>query len=338
MLRVGLNPYGLTWVLGLQGRGTPRANPAGRGLEGFLALADELGARVVEIFDPWLQEMPDDAVRAIGERLAANGQTPVVSAGIIGAGTLGGAFRSADLLGAKTIRIGLSPVLCGDRNAFGLAAWEALAASVRASLMEWGPRADDAGLRLAIENHQDFTSAELVALCEMTRGVGITFDTGNAFPVAEAPLDFARTVARHVRHLHLKDYRVQFTEDGFRLVRCAIGDGAVPFAELLAVLAEHQASLTAVLEPGRARGAARPALHAGVVERLRARRPPRSSRLACAAAQVNRLPADADCRTPWERGEDDGAGRLRARHDPAQRRQHAGARDHGRKTDGWQRN
>ena len=61
-MRIGLNPYGLTWTLGLQGRGTPRANPAGRGLEGFFAIADELGARVLEIFDPWLQAMSDDDV------------------------------------------------------------------------------------------------------------------------------------------------------------------------------------------------------------------------------------------------------------------------------------
>ena len=33
MLDVGLNPYGLTYTLGLQGQGTPRANPNGRGLE-----------------------------------------------------------------------------------------------------------------------------------------------------------------------------------------------------------------------------------------------------------------------------------------------------------------
>ena len=38
------------------------------------------------------------------------------------------------------------------------------------------------------------------------------------------------TIAPHVRYLHLKDYRVQFTDEGYRLVRCAIGDGAVPFA------------------------------------------------------------------------------------------------------------
>ena len=34
--------------------GTPRANPNGRGLEGFIEIAEELGARTLEIFEPWL--------------------------------------------------------------------------------------------------------------------------------------------------------------------------------------------------------------------------------------------------------------------------------------------
>ena len=37
MFDVGLNPYGLTYTLGLQGHGGPRANPKGGGLEGFIA-------------------------------------------------------------------------------------------------------------------------------------------------------------------------------------------------------------------------------------------------------------------------------------------------------------
>ncbi len=41
---------------------------------------------------------------------------------------------------------------------------------------------------------------------------------------------------------HLKDYRVQFTDEGYRLVRCAIGDGAVPFMAMFDILAEHVTS------------------------------------------------------------------------------------------------
>jgi sugar phosphate isomerase/epimerase len=302
MLRVGLNPYGLTWVLGLQGRGTPRQNPNGRGLEGFLAIAEELGAKVLEIYDPWLAALSDDALARLRDRLEARDMVPVVSSGIGMMGPLESALRSARLLGATTIRLGLSTVLCGDRAALG-DDWLPLVARIRAVLAEWGPRLDDLGCRFAIENHQDFTSAELVAFCEETRGVGITFDTGNAFPVGEAPLDFARAIASHVRHVHLKDYRVQFTAEGFRLVRCAIGDGAVPFAELLPILSAQHPELTAVLEPG-----ALEARHVRLFTpgwwQLYPPKPAPALAACLLAAQRNRLPDDADWRTPWERGAD----------------------------------
>ena len=298
-MRIGLNPYGLTWMLGSQGQGTLRANPAGRGLPGFLEIADELGAWVLEIFNPWLQALSDADVSDLGTRLADRGITPVVSAGIDMMGPMESAFRSARLLGARSIRLGLSPVLCGDRNAWG-AKWGELGVRIREVLGEWGPRADDAGYRFGIENHQDFTSAELVGFCESFRGVGITLDTGNTFPVAEAPLDFTRRIAPHIVHIHLKDYRVQFTDEGYRLVRCAIGDGAVPLAEMLPILEAANPEVTAVLEPG--------ALEARPVRLFPSDwwngYPPKTAAelAACLrAARVNYLPADADYRTPWER-------------------------------------
>jgi len=305
MLRVGINPYGLTYYLGLQAKGTDRENPDGKGLEGFIALGEELGARTLEIFEPWLAALSDDEVIALRERLSAADMTPIVSGGLLVAGPLDTAFRAARLLGAKIIRVALTPVLCGDRNAWG-EKWRAFQPAIRAGLKEWGPRAEEAGIHVCIENHQDFSSAELVEFCEFGGpGIGITYDTGNSFPVAEAPLDFTRTVARHVRHVHLKDYRVQFTSEGYRLVRCAIGDGAIPFPELVAILAEHHSALTAVLEPG--------ALEARHVRFLTddwwEGYPPKAARSLAAcmrAAQAGRMPDDADFRTPWER-HDDGA-------------------------------
>jgi 3-oxoisoapionate decarboxylase len=300
-VRAGLNPYGLTYHLGLQGAGTPRANPRGAGLEGFIAIGKEIGARALEIFDPWLRAMSDDELARLRERLAALDMIPIVSSGLM-MGPFESALRSARALGATTIRYGLTNVLCGDRSALG-AGWPELVATVRAALNQYGPRAADDGCTLAIENHQDFASEELVEFCEMTRGVGICFDTGNTFPVAEAPLDFARRVARHVRHVHLKDYRVRFTDEGYQLVRCAIGDGAAPFAALFALLAEHHTTIPTVLEPG--------ALEARHVRLLRPEwwrgyRPRPASQLAAcfAAARVNRLADDSDWRTPWEKGDD----------------------------------
>ena len=298
---LGLNPYGLAYHLGLQGAGGPRANPEGTGLEGFITVATELGASVLEIYDPWLRALSDEKLRALRDRLAGLGMTPVVSSGMM-MGPFESALRSARALDAKVIRYGLTTVLCGDRHALS-EKWGELVAQVRAALADRGTRASDEGRVLAIENHQDFGSDELAELCETTRGVGICLDTGNTFPVAEAPLDFVRRVAEHVRHVHLKDYRVQFTDEGYRLVRCAIGDGAVPMAAVLDVLAARGQKLTAVLEPG--------ALEARHVRLLRPEwwsfypRKSAPALAAClAAARVNRLADEADARTPWERGED----------------------------------
>ena len=297
----GLNPYGLTYHLGLQGAGGPRANPKGAGLEGFIAIATELGARVLEIYDPWLRAMSDDELRALRDRLAGLGMTPIVSSGLM-MGPFESALRSARVLDAKIIRHGLTNGLCGDRHALG-EKWKELVAEVRAALAERGPRAADEGRVLAIENHQDFGSDELAEFCETTRGVGICLDTGNTFPVAEAPLDFVRRVAPHVRHVHLKDYRVQFTDEGYRLVRCAIGDGAVPMAAMLDILAAQGQKLERGARAGRAGGAARAA---SAPEWWRFYAPKSAPALAAclAAARVNRLADDADYRTPWERGED----------------------------------
>jgi sugar phosphate isomerase/epimerase len=283
-LAVGLNPYGLAYTLGLQG------NPEGTGLEGFLDIAGEIGARVVELHQPWLDGVD---LPALARRL--DGTTPVVSCGMDPAGD-DAALECAAALRAPVVRMALTRVLQGDRHAVD---WPSIVDGVRARLARVAPRAAAMGLSIAIENHQDFTSEDLMELCEEAGdAVGITLDTGNSFPVAEAPLDFARTVSPRVRHVHLKDYRVQTTDDGYRLVRCAIGDGAVPFREVAQIL---DRDLTASLEPG--------ALEARHIRLFtdawwHGYPPVDARRLAAAlrAARVNRLGEDEDHRTPWENG------------------------------------
>ena len=302
MLRVGLNPYGLTYYLGRQGRGTARANPARRGLDEFIDLAWSLGARTVELAEDWLADMDGAELSALGARLAALRMMPVLSSGLQRA-EIDRCTRLATGIGARLIRLSLTSVLCGDRAA--TPDWPRLVESVWARLTAWTPPAAAAGLTLAIENHQDFTSEEMAAFCErLGQSVRIVLDTGNAFPVGEAPLDYARRVAPFVQYLHLKDYRVQPTEAGYRLVRCAIGDGAVPFRELAALLADYHDTLPAAIEPG--------ALEARHVRLLTPQwwhgyAPRQATALAACllAARRNALPPDADYRTPWERGDDD---------------------------------
>lgn len=299
-LRTGLNPYGLTYTLGLQGRGTPRANPRASGIEGFLSLAAELDARAVELWDGWLAAADLGALRA---RLEARDMLPIVSSGLHN-GDMDACIRYAKALGADRIRVALTPILCGDRAAAGRD-WYALVAATRERLATASEKMADAGLTLLIENHQDFTSRELAGFCdEFGPSVRIVYDTANSFPVAESPLDFTRVIAPYVRYVHAKDYRVQFTDEGIRLVRCPTGDGAVPFRELFAILAEHHDDMVAAIEIG-----ALDARHVRLLTRdwWHGYAPRDAEALAACllAARRNRLPDDAEWRTPWERGADD---------------------------------
>ncbi|HEY2433559.1 MAG TPA: sugar phosphate isomerase/epimerase family protein [Vicinamibacterales bacterium] len=301
MLRIGLNPYGLAYAVGLQGAGTPRANPSPVGLEGFLALARETQAACVEVHAPWLDGAPAARAR-VRDACTALGATAVLSTGLTHepGETLETAIAHARAVGSSLIRLGLTPVLEGSRDRWG-SRWHVLVAHARETLGREAPRAADAGVTIAIEDHQDFGSEELVEMAESAGpNVGIVFDTGNPFAVGEDPVAFARRAAHRIRHVHLKDYVAQFTDEGYRLIRCAIGEGAVPFAELRGVLQAAQPVLTASIEPG--------ALEA---RHIRLFTPdwwngyPRRAAAELAAAigrlRQGRLPEGDPSTTPWER-------------------------------------
>lgn len=302
-LRIGLNPYGLAYAVGLHGAGTERANPAPIGLGGFMTLARELGARCLEIHAPWLDGLSSSSLAQLREACASRGMTPVISTGLTHARgeTLDAALAHAEGIGARLVRLGLSPVLEGARARWG-SRWGEMVTHATETLVREAPRAADRGVAIAIEDHQDFGSDELVSMAERAGdNVGVVFDTGNPFAVGEDPVAFARRAAHRIRHVHLKDYRAQFTDEGYRLVRCAIGDGAVPFDDLRDVLAPLPGELTASIEPG--------ALEARHI-RLFAPDwwegyPPReASELATAIGRLRRRRFNDDelSTTPWERG------------------------------------
>ncbi|WP_417309678.1 sugar phosphate isomerase/epimerase family protein [Devosia sp.] len=302
-LTTGLNPYGLTYYLGLQGMGTPRQNPNGAGLEGFIALTEELGGKAIELWEGWFKDMSDAELAALKDRLDKLGWKRVLSSGLLHC-DMDLLLRSAKALDAKFVRLALTPILCGDRVAAG-ARWDELVNEVNEKLAEYAPRAEAAGVVLLIENHQDFTSHELVAFCDKYGpSVRIVFDMANTFPVAESPIDFTRVIAPYVRHCHAKDYRAQFTDDGIRLVRCPSGDGCVPFKEMFEILGQHNDEMTACIEIGALEARHVKFYHA---DWWKGYAPKQASALAACllAARRNHIPEGEEWRTPWEREADD---------------------------------
>jgi sugar phosphate isomerase/epimerase len=98
-------------------------------------------------------------------------------------------------------------------------------------------RAGELDLTVALETHDDFSSAELVA--ELLRRVGspsfaAVWDVHHPYRVGESPQDVVRALGTRVALVHVKDARRR--GDGWELV--ALGDGEVPVRESLGVLRE----------------------------------------------------------------------------------------------------
>lgn len=76
-----------------------------------------------------------------------------------------------------------------------------------AILKETVKKAEDAGVRLAIENHIDFTSDEILEILNNVDSeyLGVNFDSGNCLRVFEDPVQAARKLAKYTYATHIKD-------------------------------------------------------------------------------------------------------------------------------------
>ncbi len=68
-------------------------------------------------------------------------------------------------------------------------------------------RAEDQGIKLAMENHFDFTCDEMLEMFETidSPNFGMTFDTGNALRYGDDPVEAAGKLAKHIFAIHFKD-------------------------------------------------------------------------------------------------------------------------------------
>jgi sugar phosphate isomerase/epimerase len=91
-----------------------------------------------------------------------------------------------------------------------------------------------AGVRLMLENHEDFTGAEMAAILSAVDHpwVGVLYDYGNAMMVGEEPMTALRAMLPYVRSAHLKDHACRVTPAGERqIVGVPIGSGVLPIAQ-----------------------------------------------------------------------------------------------------------
>ena len=78
---------------------------------------------------------------------------------------------------------------------------------ISAILRESVKRAEESGVRLAIENHIDFTADEILEIIDNVGSdfLGVNFDTGNTLRVFEDPVIAAEKLAKVTLATHVKD-------------------------------------------------------------------------------------------------------------------------------------
>jgi sugar phosphate isomerase/epimerase len=111
-------------------------------------------------------------------------------------------FESARKLGATVMR-----VVAGNPSYRGQEEPSRQIERLAPILKKICEQASESGLRLAIENHADFTSHELLDLIERVghKRLFVTFDTANALRVGEDPVEAVTQLAQHIICVHLKD-------------------------------------------------------------------------------------------------------------------------------------
>src|SRR6266566_848714 len=202
-MRIGLSVYGTTFVMGIHpASGHPTITPRqlmdkaiAAGLEGVDLPVSLMKSEDTTTVAHYAQE------RELFITLETEGYDPVKLA------------RAIDLsvsLGVGTVRTMVGGARFGGDRRPLVGRWHSFLQEILAGLRQATAIAEQAGVNLAVENHQDLASEELLWLCESigSHRFGITLDTGNPLATAEEPVDFARRVAPYVKNVHLKDYHV----------------------------------------------------------------------------------------------------------------------------------
>lgn len=115
---------------------------------------------------------------------------------------------------------------------------------------------DQYGIKILIENHQDVTLEDIFDLVKEfgASRIGVNWDTGNSFPTGETVQSFLTKTKHLIGNVHLKDYKVQLTPNGYVMHRCTLGKGVVDFEYLISELLNYNQKIPFTIELGAMNG------------------------------------------------------------------------------------
>lgn len=145
------------------------------------------------------------------------------------------ALKQASQIGAKVMRV------VGSSLMFRFEDHQEQIQRLTAMFKEAVKAAKDHDVKLAVENHIDFTGAEILQLIESVGSpvFGLNFDTGNFARLLDDPLKAAEKVAKYTLATHVKDLKINkqaSVDDWYFFSTAPVGDGFIDNLKLAKLL------------------------------------------------------------------------------------------------------
>jgi sugar phosphate isomerase/epimerase len=140
------------------------------------------------------------------------------------------AIATAEALGADVVKVSMDlkrprPMAASRFHPQVKMQMETFASQLKAA----APAAEAAGIKIAVENHCDSFSEEILWLLDLVDhpAVGACIDTVNALMVMEDPMQAIANLAPRAFTNHFRDDRIEFQRYGFKLTGTAVGEGDI---------------------------------------------------------------------------------------------------------------
>ena len=152
------------------------------------------------------------------------------------------AIATAATLGADIVKVSMDlvrprPVSASRFHPDVIEQMKSFANRLKAS----APAAQEAGIKIAVENHCDSFSEEILWLLDRVNhpAVGACIDTVNALMVMEDPMQAIENLAPRAFTNHFRDDRIEFQRYGFKLTGTAVGEGDIDMKRAYDIFKKH---------------------------------------------------------------------------------------------------
>ncbi len=238
LFRLGISSYTFAWAIGVPGHPTPKPMTA----FDLLDRASAFGVNVLQIADNLpLDQMADETLTRLKQTADERAIQIEVGARGIQPSCLERYLRIAQLFDSSILRVVID-------SADHKPAVDEVIDLLRAQLCAF----EDAGVVLAIENHDRFSVAdfERVLTTLNSPNLGICLDTVNSFGACEGPQAVVNALGPWTVNLHIKDFIVRRADHqmGFAIDGTPAGEGMLNVPWLLDSIAVHGRDMSAILE------------------------------------------------------------------------------------------